>query len=346
MSFKHFQSFTMSKKSKRAQKRKRRQARENLFHAHTGSIVKEIKEPKNSREITDNEQSDSDHKHSVGAGSREYDLKQKRSNDTQKDPDNANSKHNRAEVLMAGWLKRKWGFVTIPEHSNAIIAIFSALLFVATTLYTVFAALQWSRMGESNKINRESLQGVQRSYISFQGVQGRRIAERRGAPPNETASFQFSAQTLNTGNTPANSMAQWFYADKMANEPSEEQFRGNPSSAPSGHVISPKSPYDFGVAEEPISFFGKESKTAESFQTATLTPNFFVWGWIAYRDIFPHTRVHVTEFCQILYRISANTKAFSDPGAQWTFEFRDCKQHNCADEYCEDYATIMKAVLK
>ena len=50
-----------------------------------------------------------------------------------------------------GWWKRQWEFVIVPAHSNAIVAIFSALLFIATTLYTVFAALQWSEMKKATQ---------------------------------------------------------------------------------------------------------------------------------------------------------------------------------------------------
>jgi hypothetical protein len=42
-----------------------------------------------------------------------------------------------------GWFRRKWEFAIVPEHSNALVAIFSGLLFLATTVYTVFAAFQW-----------------------------------------------------------------------------------------------------------------------------------------------------------------------------------------------------------
>jgi hypothetical protein len=90
---------------------------------------------------------------------------------------------------MAGWWKRKWEFVIVPEHSNAVVAIFSTLLFAATTLYTVFAALQWcankkaadaafraaitanSTLGEIQKQNtliKQQLIGTMSAIMTFQ----------------------------------------------------------------------------------------------------------------------------------------------------------------------------------
>jgi hypothetical protein len=38
---------------------------------------------------------------------------------------------------------RWWDFITEPKHANAIMAIFTMLIFVTGALYTVFAGLQW-----------------------------------------------------------------------------------------------------------------------------------------------------------------------------------------------------------
>lgn len=57
-----------------------------------------------------------------------------------------------------GWRKTAWDFVKVPEHSNAFVAIFSGLLFIATTLYAIFAGLQWY-------ITRQAMEKDQRAWV-------------------------------------------------------------------------------------------------------------------------------------------------------------------------------------
>ena len=56
----------------------------------------------------------------------------------------------------AGWWARKWNFIVAPQHSNALIAVFSALLFIATAVYTIFAAFQWSEMKKAAQVSERS----------------------------------------------------------------------------------------------------------------------------------------------------------------------------------------------
>ena len=44
---------------------------------------------------------------------------------------------------------RAWEFVKCPEHANAIMAIFTILIFVATVAYALIALAQWSAMKDS-----------------------------------------------------------------------------------------------------------------------------------------------------------------------------------------------------
>ena len=56
----------------------------------------------------------------------------------------------------AGWWKRKWHFIIVPQHSNALVAVFSALLFLTTVVYTIFAASQWSEMKKATQASQRS----------------------------------------------------------------------------------------------------------------------------------------------------------------------------------------------
>lgn len=55
-----------------------------------------------------------------------------------------------------GWWGRKWNSLIVPQHSNALIAVFSVLLFIGTVVYTVFAALQWSEMKKATEASEHS----------------------------------------------------------------------------------------------------------------------------------------------------------------------------------------------
>ena len=55
-----------------------------------------------------------------------------------------------------GWWGRKWHFIIVPQHSNALVAVFSALLFIATVVYAIFAAFQWSEMKKATQASQSS----------------------------------------------------------------------------------------------------------------------------------------------------------------------------------------------
>lgn len=242
----------------------------------------------------------------------------------------------RGTAKVVNWLNAKGPFVT---------AIATVVIAALTGTYVHYSRAQWKVMLEANRINRESLEDVQRAYISFQGIQARKFIFKGKGGSDETLIFEFGAEMLNAGNTPSNSVAQWFYGDNLSDEPNEEQFKGNPTH--NTKVIGPKTPYDFGGARRPIDFFESGPETTGPFQVPTLHHKFFVWGWIAYNDIFPNTTIHITEFCQLLSGMGGGrrTPPF-DPNASWTFKFEDCKQHNCADEHCDDYKDILAAATE
>ncbi len=62
------------------------------------------------------------------------------------------SKPNPSESFM-----RAWSFITKPEHANAIMAIFTVLIFIATSAYAVIALLQWSVMSSQLAVESREL---------------------------------------------------------------------------------------------------------------------------------------------------------------------------------------------
>ena len=57
----------------------------------------------------------------------------------------------------------------------------------------------------------------------------------------------------------------------------------------------------------------------------------YVWGWVAYDDIFEDSARHLTEFCQ-----EVRFESLSDELVRWTAV--SCPlPNNCYDEDCPDY---------
>src|SRR5947208_15568848 len=55
-----------------------------------------------------------------------------------------------------GWWQRTWHFIIVRQHSNALVAGFSALLFISTAVYPIFAALQWPEMQKATHASQLS----------------------------------------------------------------------------------------------------------------------------------------------------------------------------------------------
>src|SRR5271166_3295169 len=62
------------------------------------------------------------------------------------------------EALMRAWEQ-------ITEHSNAVMAFFTILIFVATTAYAVIASLQWCVMRTQSSILQNQLEMSERPWI-------------------------------------------------------------------------------------------------------------------------------------------------------------------------------------
>jgi hypothetical protein len=73
-----------------------------------------------------------------------------------------------------------------------------------------------------------------------------------------------------------------------------------------------------------------------AFKGSETVPNRnYFWGWIVYRDIFPNTKIHVTEFCQRMSKVMV----YGDEKTLY-FYSEQCKAHNCTDETCSDYSAM------
>jgi hypothetical protein len=197
----------------------------------------------------------------------------------------------------------------------------SVLTLLALVIYTCITYRQWGAMLDSNKISRESLESVQRAFMVFDTIEINVVSY--SAPPQEL--YESNARFLNTGTTPATDFAQAFTAQELDAEPNEEEFLIKPTihSAYSG----PKAIYRIGVERKDSSFFKKSTKLK------------VFWGWLAYRDVFPATPLHITEFCQEVIEYIPITKTQMHVG------FGNCQDHNCVDNQCKDYKQVAALAL-
>lgn len=201
---------------------------------------------------------------------------------------------------------------------------------------------QLREMIDANTISRESLTSVQRAFIVSRDVQkGRHVIQDSSKPH---AIWVFTMPWENTGTTPATITSQAFFADQLRDEPTEEQFMRKPLIQPS--VTGPKAIRNIGNAGlTEIDLFGRElpheNKGLQLMPIQTIAikngPMHICWGWVTYRDVFPNTALHVTEFCQVLSAIMIQK---DNPQAPFGFAWMPCNHHNCADEQCEDYKAV------
>jgi hypothetical protein len=200
---------------------------------------------------------------------------------------------------------------------------------------TTEATRQFSQLQESNRINREALESVQRAFVSLAHLQQEETLA------YGTSYIAFHSQWENVGVTSANVTDYLFEDGKLSREPSDDQFEHGVETKPL-HVsryIGPHDPYWVGP-------FMIRTDVLLGSISPQKTERYFFWGWIVYRDVFKHTRLHVTEFCRkatdVGQAISESDKTNIKPFVRLEF----CEEHNCADEQCKDYGQLIKSIRK
>jgi len=161
------------------------------------------------------------------------------------------------------------------------------------------AKQQLAKLGESNQINREALESVQRAYISFFHIDSARVLR-----PGKTGHFyEFTPSMQNNGNTQATIIASAI-GGKTERQPTEKQFLaaqvdrfpiplGSKSTQPVGPYVLPESEVfgnDLGDDLRPLGPLFMLSKI-------TIKKHAVVWFWVVYKDVFPDTKPHLTVTC-------------------------------------------------
>lgn len=219
-------------------------------------------------------------------------------------------------------------FEWLRRNHDPVVAVCTVLILLVTAAYASLALLQWTAMRESNEFNRKSMYAVQRPFLVFEGV-----SQLIGNVPNRdnkgAKAIQMYAKWRNVGNTPAIDVFTLIgIASEQHQEPTENMFLGvginqDLKAAPAG----PREEFDSRDMYEPMSFadVGKQEDDR------------YIWGWTVYRDAFPGTPEHVTEFCT---RIDSIAKSKD----KYVFGADLCGAHNCMDDTCQDYKSILGRV--
>lgn len=240
-------------------------------------------------------------------------------------------------------------------RSELLMLIFSGVIAMATVIYAGIAFLQWRIMSgqlaemksgsldtkavaeaaikqvekleagvqETRKlaeITQEALVSVQRAFVIAKTTAPTSIPDADG---KRVVAWEFRIQWENSGNTPTRTVLQYVNVQWRANElPKNFNFSdlGEPRSTQS--VIGPKTTVTSGAMIVP-------TEVIVAAQHGTM--HLYFWGWATYRDIFPNTPTHRTEFCYKLTQVDGNPVT-----SKVRFVSTHCREgHNCIDEECD-----------
>jgi hypothetical protein len=217
---------------------------------------------------------------------------------------------------------------------------------IFTAVLTLFTALLYQVSKDATDTQRNS----QRALLSFNNLSlGVRNVSGTTTPDlsGKWLSEQIFVNFVNSGDTPTGAVVlRTSIHDWPEDLPKGYQFPldGEKINA----TVGPKAPYaDPGII--PVAML------AETWKGQA---HLFVWGDVAYRDIFPNDPERLSEFCVEITHVTvgwivppqnlpgkspAVPSALDAPNVQLTgFQWQPCKEHNCYDEDCSDYSDAVK----
>jgi hypothetical protein len=224
-----------------------------------------------------------------------------------------------------------------------------AATLIATVVIAIIYYYQLLAMRHSNDINREALQSVQRAFVSCQNVNTDRKSHRLAK--HSPHYWDISVSLENSGTTPAITAISYYQTAKLSAEPTEEIFRGPKEGMSSPVSIGPKSLQNLGARPtEELLLLGTDlNDDLSNAASITIPDNFFVWGWVVYRDVFSSTPPRLTEYCRTLKHaslmIDSAKPSHVSPATQVNFLWEACREHNCTDHECKDYDAVVETAL-
>jgi hypothetical protein len=211
---------------------------------------------------------------------------------------------------------------------------------VFTGVLTVFTV----KMYQVSRLATETTQSAERASLSFNNLG---LGARLNDVKQNWSGQEISLNWGNTGNTPA--------TDAVMQSNSQPW----PTDLPKGFEF-PLLPAKITSVVGPKGLYGTIVQVPKDTLVATWhgKSRLFFWGAVVYKDVFPDDPDRLSEFCvemthitvgsmqpniqatppQIPTPISIDDLPATIVGAQW----QACREHNCYDEGCKDYAERVK----
>jgi hypothetical protein len=215
---------------------------------------------------------------------------------------------------MMGMVTRWWG-----QQKNWHFILQICLLLVGGYVAWIYSG-QLDQMIESNKINRDSLQTVQRAFVFASDIEPRPIENAVG----------FMVKWQNSGTTPTRDLHMHVSYLATPNIPLPDDFSFPDlwtEGAPHVNVLSVIGPKaTMGSPAGPI-------QTPIIDAVYERRQRLYFWGWAEYKDVFENTPTHITKFC---YELIITRKEPARPkGFTYTIRLDTWPRHNCYDKDCD-----------
>jgi hypothetical protein len=188
---------------------------------------------------------------------------------------------------------------------------------------------QLDQMIENNRISRESLQSVQRAFISVNP-----IPEIQTANTGSSQIILFNLWMENSGVTPTKKLAaqvNWLKSNKGLplppnfTFPDAKSIDGSQDSTVS--VIGPRDRFPLSVGPIPREFIERLYKGEVRF---------FIYGWVRYNDVFAQTPRHVVRFSYELVAVPGVVRLQTGQEGQGLQTLVNGPRFNCSDEECDE----------
>lgn len=176
------------------------------------------------------------------------------------------------------------------------------------------------------QIANQNAIATQRAFITLTGG----LPGTKGTEGGKITRMGFQVMWTNNGTTPAKSLIGRASIQAWTTElPRYFDFADLPiEGAGMPSVISAKATFLHSVSV-PID---------DVIDIITKKHHLYLWGWVAYNDVFQGTPRRLTEFCVEPINVSASSTDYTDPKTEYSWISQPCPvPHNCADEDCEDY---------
>lgn len=191
----------------------------------------------------------------------------------------------------------------------------------------------------------ESLIATQRAFITFDRIDVQRTINR--TPQGDVPEVDFFAIMPNDGNTPASDVISTIIVRAQDKEPTDQDLlRISDRKAYIEGFVGPKRNLTIGRAQHSDTYlFGAPLPTTRLETTVPLPKSIYLYGWAVYRDIFPNTNVHLTEFCFQLEGVGTHLPTTPGGDIVYNFPMASCHTHDCTDEYCANYKQMIAFYL-